>query len=317
MDNQLAAVIPYEEIAARLRESVEDARGAYAANSDRAYASDKKLFAHWCLDRGITPIPATPETVRDFIDDMASSRKPASIRRYVASISRYHREAKLESPTSSVKVRFALKRMCKEKGTRQNQARALNREHVNSMLFAAGDALKDLRDRALLSMAYDTMARRSELVGLDVTDLTIAEDGSGTVLIRKSKGDQEGAGSVRYVAADTVAALTRWLTTSGVDDGALFRSVMKGGRVGGRLDGGTVSRIFKRLASAVGLEPQGISGHSTRVGTAQDMVKHGFGVAEILQSGGWKTPAMLARYTERLSARNGAAAKLANIQNRI
>jgi integrase len=48
------------------------------------------------------------------------------------------------------------------------------------------------RERALLAVAYDTMARRSELVALDVEDLSFMEDGSGRVIIRRSKTDQGG-----------------------------------------------------------------------------------------------------------------------------
>ena len=59
-----------------------------------------------------------------------------------------------------------------------------------------------------------------------------------------------------------------------------------------------------------------LTGHSARVGTAQDMVAAGFSLAEIMQAGGWKTPDMIARYSEHLQARNGASAKLAALQNR-
>ena len=58
------------------------------------------------------------------------------------------------------------------------------------------------------------------------------------------------------------------------------------------------------------------SGHSARVGVCQDMVASGFSLPEIMQAGGWKSPDMVARYSEHLQARQGAAAKLAAIQNR-
>jgi len=40
-------------------------------------------------------------------------------------------------------------------------------------------------------------------------------------------------------------------------------------------------------------------------------------VAEVMQAGGWKSPAMVARYTEHLQARRGAMAKLAALQDRL
>ncbi len=60
-----------------------------------------------------------------------------------------------------------------------------------------------------------------------------------------------------------------------------------------------------------------LSGHSTRVGAAQDMVAAGLEVTEVMQAGGWKTPVMVARYSEHLQARRGAAAKLAEKQGRV
>jgi site-specific recombinase XerD len=69
-------------------------------------------------------------------------------------------------------------------------------------LIAAGDGIRADRERALLSVGYDTMARRSELVALDVEDFSFFSDGSGRVLIRRSKTDQVGVGSVAYLSPD-------------------------------------------------------------------------------------------------------------------
>ena len=104
-----------------------------------------------------------------------------------------------------------------------------------------------------------------------------------------------------------------------MQDGALSRSVRKGGRVGGALDAGDVARIFKRRAAEAGLKAKvvaHISVHSSRIGAAQDMVTAGVGVPAVMQAGGWKTAAMMARYTARIAARRGGAAQLAMAQGR-
>ena len=64
---------------------------------------------------------------------------------------------------------------------------------------------------------------------------------------------------------------------------------------------------------SLGIDP---SGHSVRIGVAQDMVSAGFSLPEIMLSGGWKSPEMVSRYSEHLQVRKGAAAKLAAKQNR-
>ncbi len=70
--------------------------------------------------------------------------------------------------------------------------------------------------------------RRSELVALEVDDVTFAEDGSGTVLVCRSKADQAGEGAVVYIAPDTVDLVKAWGADAVVDEGPLFRRVSKG-----------------------------------------------------------------------------------------
>ena len=95
-----------------------------------------------------------------------------------------------------------------------------------------------------------------------------------------------------------------------------MRAVGRGGRRSERLSGETVARIFKQMARAAGIEPSSISGHSTRIGKAQDCVAAGIGIAAIMRDGGWKTEAMVARYTEHLRLRESASAKLTVLQGR-
>jgi hypothetical protein len=58
-------------------------------------------------------------------------------------------------------------------------------------------------------------------------------------------------------------------------------------------------------------EIAGISGHSTRVGAAQDMVRYGVDLVGAMQAGRWKTSAMVARYSARLLAKRGGMAQIA------
>jgi integrase len=302
------------------------AKGAYSPNTERALRSDTAVFGAWCADRGLSPLPATSDALAAFVDDQAASKAPATIRRYVASIAKMHKAAGLPDPTKAEAVKLALKRMHREKGRRQKQAQGITFEIRNRMLEAAGDRLIDRRNKALLAVGYDTGCRRSELVSLLVEDVKLAEDGTGTVLIRRAKNDAEGEGSIRFLAADTVGYLTAWLQAAEITEGPLFHALDNGGRVNGPLardghdPGAEIARIWKRMAKAAGLSPdliKSVSGHSARVGMAQDMAAYGIELAAIMQAGGWKTPQMAARYSERLVARRGGMAKLAAMQNRL
>ena len=121
------------------------------------------------------------------------------------------------------------------------------------------------------------------------------------------------------ISTVTVSLVLQWLDLGGIEGGLLFRSVLRSGRTGERLDESQVPRIYKSMARAAGLGEDAVarvSGHSTRVGAAQDMVAARIPMPAIMQAGRWKSTAMVSRYGERiLPGRNGSA-QLASLQER-
>jgi hypothetical protein len=99
-----------------------------------------------------------------------------------------------------------------------------------------------------------------------------------------------------------------------IESGPLFRSVNRHGQVGGQLDQGSVAAIFKAMARRARLKPEDvaqISGHSTRVGACQDMVRYGADIAGAMQAGRWQTTTMVSRYCAELELKRGAVAQVA------
>ena len=142
--------------------------------------------------------------------------------------------------------------------------------------------------------------------------------GAATVLVRNGKTDAEGRGAELYLARDSVAMVAEWLERSGVDDGRLFSSLRRG-KLGEALDPSQIPRIYKAMARRAGLEAglaDRLSGHSTRVGAAQDMVAYGIELPAIMQAGRWESTAMANLRGERLPAQPSAAAQLARVQRR-
>ena len=306
-------------LATRLQRFSQATNGAFSINTERALRSDLAIYAEWCQGEGKRALPATPETVAAFIDAKAEVRMPATVRRYVTSIDMAQRALGLEKTLGSPAVRLALKRMHRKKGRRQGQAAALTWPLRRRLLEAAGNRPIDDRNRALLAIAYDAMLRRTELTSLEVSDFLEEIGGDGTLLVRRSKTDGEGRGEIVWVGSDTVRLVRAWLERSGVSEGKLFRSVNKGGGLGEGLDPSQVPRIFKGMAREAGLPAamvKGLSGHSARVGAAQDMVAAGIELPAILHAGRWKSTAMVNRYGERLLARRSGAAQLARMQGR-
>ncbi len=135
------------------------------------------------------------------------------------------------NPNDDENVKMALKGLYNKSPKRQRQAKALGWHEIKRFLITAGDNIRAHRERALIAVAYDTMARRSEVVAMDVEDFTFMEDGSGRVIIRRSKTDQEGEGSLAYLSPDTVEYLQAWLNVSRISSGAVFRRLIGRGRI--------------------------------------------------------------------------------------
>ena len=110
-------------------------------------------------------------------------------------------------------------------------------EQLRAAVFATPDTAKGCRDRALLLLGFAAALRRSELVAINVDDISIGDEGL-TLTLRRRKTDQEGAGSKIGVVFGAnrlrcpVRAVERWMAAAGIDDGPLFRPVSKGGAVG-------------------------------------------------------------------------------------
>ncbi|MDO9713586.1 site-specific integrase [Paracraurococcus lichenis] len=300
-----------DDLRAGIEDGLHEARGTMAEETVRALRKGVTAFAAWCAPRGFCPLPAVPDVVAAYVDDLhEQGRKPAGIRQAVWAIGRLHTLARLESPTEDQVVALAMKRAVRASGSRQRQAAPLGELAVARIQATTGLKLSDLRDLAMLLVARDLLARRSEVVALQVEDLEFATNGTATALIRRSKTDQAGEGVVLFLGHSTVKALRDWLNAAGIVAGPIFRPVNKGGRVGAdALDPSKVATILKRMAGRAGLDASRVSGHSCRVGMAQDLVASGADTAAVQQAGRWKTPVMPARYVEHLKAGRGAVAR--------
>jgi integrase len=296
------------------------AQGAYPPNTVRAWRADWRSFNRYCLATGASSLPASPHTVRAYVQHcMTAAKKPATIRRYLATIARAHLAAELLSPCASEPVRLALKEMAQKVPARQRQARPLGWAEIKQFLATAGKGIRADRERALLCTAYDTMARRSELISLNVQDLKFASDGTGTVLIRRSKTDQAGEGAQGYLSRETVRHLQQWVKVAKLTEGAVFRRLVGRNVVGPRLHVDMVADIFKRVGRWIKLpeeEVGEISGHSIRVGATQDLLALNIDLASVMQAGRWKSTHMPMRYGEKVLAGRGGMARAATAQGR-
>ena len=216
-------------------------QAASSPHSIRALKSDIEAFDTWCRRANRVSVPATAETVADYLDARAGKgSRPASLSRYKASIAKIHQLLDLKDPTQAELVKLRLRAIRREKGTAQAQARPLRFKgpvrdverdkprgiNIRGLLEACADDLPGLRDRALLSVAYDTGLRASELVAIDIEHIHEAIDPEARLLaIPRSKSDQEGEGATAFLSPRSVRAITAWTEAAGIRHGPLFRRV--------------------------------------------------------------------------------------------
>jgi integrase len=134
------------------------------------------------------------------------------------------------------------KKMGRETSARQDQAHPLGWKDIKEFIESAGKGLRADRERALLCMAYETLARRSELVALEVRDLDLHPDGTGQALIRRGKTDAEGQGRMAYLSRETVRWLKVWLENAQIENGPIFRRLI------GRAPGWRSIKFWKHRA---------------------------------------------------------------------
>jgi integrase len=305
LEGPLAALLEWQAMA----------EGAYSANTLRAQKADGAIFQTFCESLGKPYLPADPKTIRAFIEDRVNGgKKPATIKRYVATIARVHIAAGLMNPCSSEAVRLGLKKMGREASVRQDQAHPLGWKDIKEFINSAGEGLRADRERAMLCVAYETLARRGELVALEVGDIDLHPDGTGQALIRRGKTDAEGQGRVAYLSRETVRWLNVWLGNAMISEGPLFRRLVGREQIGGALNPGSIAPIFKRVAQWIGMPARfvdQVSGHSTRVGATQDLAALDIDLAAITQAGGWKSTRMPLQYAEKINAARSGMARAA------
>ncbi|MEM1152174.1 MAG: tyrosine-type recombinase/integrase [Pseudomonadota bacterium] len=275
--------------------------GAYAPATMRSYYADVEAFETWCEMRGLAPFPSTVDTVCSFIEDQGREKAPSTVRRRLYAIRKIHRLLRLPDPTFDEEINLALCRVKRTKRIRPKQAKGMTRAFLDRFLGCQPDTPWGLRNRAMLLLGYELLARRSELVALRNDDLTFRNDGTLRVLIRRSKSDPYGEGRIAFTARATADLVEAWRAWRGPAIPWLFCPIYHGKAINRDLSTTTVKRLIKSAAMSEGLEPEDIndfSGHSMRVGAAQDLLTMGHDTAAIMRAGGWKSVNVLGRYLE-------------------
>jgi site-specific recombinase XerD len=147
-------------------------------------ANDWRGWRISCVKNGRIPFPATPADLVDYVmahsppleldelgtvsmnrdTDGPAVRSASTVQRWLASLSTLHRVADVPDPTRHEDVASAKRTVLRGRDLPDQKA-PLRWADVEKALAALGDDnLRDLRAKALIAVAYSTLARRAELV---------------------------------------------------------------------------------------------------------------------------------------------------------
>jgi integrase len=280
--------------------------GAYSSRTTKGYHADLFVFADWCATLNADWLPAAPEVVAAFVDNQIALYRISTLKRRLCAIAFAHRMKNLPTPTEANIVRLAVRRAARHKVSRPQQKRGLTHAIRASILAACPNDIGGRRDAAIISVGYDTLCRSSELSSMLVEHVTFQSDGTGSILVPRTKADATGNGRIAHLSPDTTRLLRGWLEEADLTSGTLFRSLHMHRIADGPLATSSIRRLIKRATLRVGLNPSlsaDLSGHSMRIGAAQDMMVAGFDALAIMQAGGWKSANVVLRYVENAATK--------------
>ena len=238
-----------------------------SANTLAAYRNDLAGFALWLQNQGERLLQASSADLQHYLafrfeqgtKNRSAARLLSSLRRFYAYQLREHRIG--EDPTALVEAPRPEKPLPK----------TLTEQQVGELLKVAdiGEPL-GLRDRAMLEVLYATGLRVSELVGLQMSQLSLDP---GVVRV-VGKGNKERLVPLGEEAVYWVHAYLRQARSCLLEDrppcNALFVT-----RRGGAMTRQAFWYLIKRYASQVGIDADSLSPHTLRHAFATHLLNNG------------------------------------------
>ncbi len=309
------------EVQHRLRNRLRLAAEGYSTATGRALVAAWRVWWAYVQRGAIDLFPTDLAPLETFLKQtLASGRGRSTLDLYVYALNRLYRWAEVPSPLKTEEGRLVLKALRKNAGAEHGKKKAIGDVEIRMILALLTDDPVDVRDRALLMVAYETLMRRSELAAMQVDWIDFKSDGTGAVLLKKSKIDQEGKGKRLPISAETVEFLRAWMQTASIESGSVWRTIPLprfGNAYKAPLSGAAIAQIFKKRAKQVDLDPALIGAHSTRIGAAEDLVAGGATDIQAMHAGRWKSTAMVIRYTEHLRDNENAMMVLRKKKGRM
>lgn len=291
-----------------------------------------KFVAHHLWDpkkRQNDPDHGMPTDVDQLLRDQrflksTGPHAPDTVRRRLASWSTLTKWRGLDgafaSPALKQAIRLAVRAVPRPR--RRKSAKAVTGDILAKLLATCeSENLRDLRDRAILMVAFASGGRRrSEIAGLRKEQLSIeapieVEDGpplpSLAIHLGRTKTTSGEEDDIVYLTGRPVEALNAWLAAARIDKGSVFRGIGRWGTVSRRaLDPQSINAILKQRAEIAGLDSRDFSAHGLRSGYLTEAANRGVPLPEAMEQSRHRSVQQASSYYNNATRRSGRAARL-------
>lgn len=291
-----------------------------------------KFVAHhlWQPDqRDIDPNHGMPADVEQSLREQRFLRSPGphapdTVRRRLASWSTLTKWRGLTGVFSSPALKSAIRLAVRAtpRPRKRKSAKSVTGDVLAKLLATCGtDSLRDIRDRAILMVAFASGGRRrSEIAGLRMEQLSVEPPitveaapplPSLAIHLGRTKTSGSEHDEVVYLTGRPVDALNDWIAAARIESGSVFRKVDRWGNVSKRaLEPSAVNQIVKQRAEMAGLDKGEFSAHGLRSGYLTEAANRGVPLPEAMEQSRHRSVQQASSYYNNATRRSGRAARL-------
>ena len=310
------------DLKALQEETILNLQSSKANNTVRAYKSDFNDFGLFCAQNGLKSLPSEPKIVSLYLTHLSTKEvKMSTLKRRLVSIGVIHKLKGHYLDTKHPSIIENIMGIKRRKGSVQKGKKPILinslKKIINVIDELKTDEIKKIRDRTIILIGFSGGFRRNEIVSLDYDDLDFVPEGL-KITLKRSKTDQFGEGTLKglpYFDSSQycpVLSLKKWIETSNINSGPLFRRFSKGSKLTeNKLTDQTVALLIKKYLNLAGIDSKNYSGHSLRSGFATSAAESGAEERSIMAMTGHKSTEMVRRYIKEANLfKNNALNKI-------
>lgn len=277
----------------------------YSESTKNAIKIDCNQFQNFCAS---TNLEINEFSFFVFLTEISKTRKASTLKRKASLIQ------KIVKVTNTEKFKNILKGASNtiNKTNSKKQATAITKNIIeNSTVSKQAVSLIEKRNKAIILMSFYGAFRTSEIINLQLNNITFESDGI-VVKIENSKTDKNKEGLFKFIPYNfanknicPVLALKDYLESANIQNGIIFRSIQKGGKVTeNKLNRSNTNLIVKDAFNS------NFSTHGLRAGFVTEASNKGATIQQIMQQTNHKTAQNVICYVRSIDVKKNNAVSI-------